>query len=48
MVINHLRQDMGKVDEPCFRMLYQTSAEVLEGLVKAFADYKRRSHGTGQ
>lgn len=39
---------MGKVDEPCFRMLYQTSAEVLEGLVKAFADYKRRSHGTGQ
>jgi hypothetical protein len=37
--INHLREDVLKVDEPQFKAMCETSAEVLQGLVKAFRDY---------
>lgn len=37
--ITHLREDIQKVDEPQFRAMCETSAEVLQGLVKAFRDY---------
>ena len=37
--INHLRADVQKVDEPQFKAMCETSAEVLQGLVKAFRDY---------
>ena len=42
-VIDHLREDIGKVTEPKAQALFETSAEVLSGLVKAFDDYERKS-----
>ncbi len=41
--IDHLREDIRKVDEPQLKAMFETSAEVLAGLVKAFHDYERRS-----
>ncbi|MBV1797697.1 hypothetical protein [Siccirubricoccus sp. G192] len=41
--IQHLRVDIGKVDEPQLKALFETSAEVLGGLVKAFQDYERKN-----
>ncbi len=40
---NHMRQDIDKVDEPHFKAMFETSAEVLEGLIKAFRDYETKS-----
>lgn len=42
-IIQHLREDVGKVDEPQLKAMFETSAEVLSGLVKAFQDYERRN-----
>ena len=42
-LIEHLREDVGKVTEPKAQALFETSAEVLTGLVKAFDDYEKRS-----
>ena len=42
-LIDHLRDDVGKVTEPKARALFETSAEVLTGLVKAFDDYEKKS-----
>ena len=42
-LIDHLRQDVGKVTEPKAQALFETSAEVLTGLVKAFDDYEKKS-----
>ena len=42
-IITHLREDVGKVDEPQFKAMFETSAEVLTGLVKAFKDYEQKS-----
>ena len=42
-LIEHLREDVGKVTEPKAQALFETSAEVLTGLVKAFDDYERKS-----
>ena len=41
--IEHLRADIGKVDEPQLKAMFETSAEVLGGLAKAFGDYERRN-----
>jgi len=41
--IAHLREDIGKVDEPQLRAMFETSAEVLGALVKAFDDYERKN-----
>jgi hypothetical protein len=41
-LINHLREDVGKVMEPKAQALFETSAEVLNGLVKAFDDYEKK------
>lgn len=41
--IAHLRVDIEKVDEPQFRAMFETSAEVLGGLIKAFDDYERKN-----
>jgi hypothetical protein len=35
----HLRRDIERVTEPSARALFETTAEVLQGLVKAYADY---------
>jgi hypothetical protein len=40
--IEHMRADVDKVDEPRFKAMFETSAEVLGGLVKAFGDYEKK------
>ena len=42
-LIEHLREDVGKVTDPKAQALFETSAEVLTGLVKAFDDYENKS-----
>jgi hypothetical protein len=37
---DHLREDIEKVDEPQLKAMFETSAEVLGGLIKAFHDYE--------
>jgi hypothetical protein len=39
----HLRSDIDKVDEPQFKAMFETAAEVLGGLVKAFKDYEQKN-----
>ena len=41
--IDHLREDIEKVDEPQFKAMFETSAEVLGGLVKAFKHYEQKN-----
>jgi hypothetical protein len=41
--ITHLRQDISKVDEPQLKAMFETSAEVLTGLTKAFDDYEKKN-----
>ena len=41
--IAHLREDIDKVDEPQLKAMFETSAEVLGGLVKAFSDYEQKN-----
>lgn len=41
--ITHLRADIEKVDEPQLKAMFETSAEVLGGLVKAFKDYEQKN-----
>lgn len=41
--IDHLREDIEKVDEPQFKAMFETSAEVLAGLVKAFKHYEQKN-----
>ena len=40
--VDHLRDDVEKVAEPKAQALFETSAEVLTGLIKAFADYEKK------
>ena len=42
-LIEHLREDARKVTEPKAQALFETSAEVLTGLVKALDDYEHKS-----
>lgn len=42
-LVDHLRADVGKVDDPRAPALFETSAEVIEGLMNAFADYDARN-----
>jgi len=39
-LIEHLREDTDKFDEPKAQALFETSAEVLQGLRTAFAHYE--------
>jgi hypothetical protein len=41
--IEHLRADIKKVDEPQLKAMFETSAEVLGGLKKAFSDYEQKN-----
>lgn len=43
MLIEHLREDVTKVDDPAAKALFETSAEVLIGLEKAFTDYEAKN-----
>jgi hypothetical protein len=40
---DHLREDIEKVDEPQLKAMFETSAEVLGGLEKAFSDYEQKN-----
>lgn len=37
-----LRSDLARIDDPQFRALFETAAEVLLGLGKAFADFETK------
>lgn len=39
----HLREDIRKVNDPKAKALFETSAEVLLGLEKAFSDYEKKN-----
>ena len=39
-LIDHLRRDTSKVDDPRAKALFETSAEVLQGLATAFSHYE--------
>jgi hypothetical protein len=41
--VQHLREDIEKVDEPQLKAMFETSAEVLGGLIKAFRDYEEKT-----
>ena len=47
-LIEHLRTDVAKITEPKAQALFETSAEVLIGLVKAFDDYEKKSEAAWQ
>ncbi|MEA2922002.1 MAG: hypothetical protein QOF07_1965 [Bradyrhizobium sp.] len=42
-IVTHLREDVQKVDEPQLKAMFETSAEVLGGLIKAFSDYEKKN-----
>ena len=46
--IDHLRTDIEKVDEPQLKAMFETSAEVLGGLIKAFQDYEKKNEPAWQ
>ncbi len=39
-LVSDLRRDIGRTDDPQFKALFETTAEVLIGLAKAFRDYE--------
>jgi hypothetical protein len=41
--IDHMRADIEKVDEPQFKAMFETAAQVLGGLVRAFGDYEKEN-----
>lgn len=42
-VIDHLRDDVDKVEDPQAKALFETSAEVLQGLQRAFEHFETQS-----
>ena len=42
-LMDHLREDIEKVDEPQLKAMFETSAEVLGGIRKAFSDYEKKN-----
>lgn len=47
-LIEHLRNDIEKVDDPQAKALFETSAEVLLGLTKAFSHFEEKSEKAWQ
>jgi hypothetical protein len=47
-VIEHLREDVEKVNDPQAKALFETSAEVLLGLTKAYDHYEQKSEAAWQ
>jgi hypothetical protein len=39
---NHAREDVSKVNDPKARALFETTAEVLKGLEKAYNDFEQK------
>lgn len=42
-LVDHARQDIGKISEPKAQALFETTAEVCTGLIKAFDDYQQKA-----
>lgn len=42
-IVAHLRRDISKVEEPQAKALFETSAEVINGLITAFDHYEKKS-----
>jgi hypothetical protein len=42
-LINHLREDVDKVDDPQAKALFEVSAEVLQGLHGAFEHFESKT-----
>jgi hypothetical protein len=42
-LVQHLREDITKVDEPKAQALFETAAEVIGGLETAFKHYEEKS-----
>ena len=42
-LVHHLREDVSKVTDPKAQALFETAAEVLLGLVKAFGDFEAKN-----
>ncbi len=42
-LINHLREDEGRIDEPKAQAVFETAAEVLVGLRTALSHYEKGS-----
>lgn len=40
---DHLRKDIGKTDDPKAMALFETSAEVINGLITAFTHFEQKS-----
>jgi hypothetical protein len=47
-LIDHLREDILKFDDPSARALFEVSAEVIIGLRKAFVDYEQKNEPAWQ
>ena len=45
--IRHIRRDVGYLDDPCARSLFDTTAEVLQGLWNACDRYQRENEVIG-
>lgn len=42
-IIDHAREDVGKIEDPRGQALFETTAEVLTGLSTAYRHYENRS-----
>ncbi len=40
-VMNHAREDVSKIDDPKAEALFETTAEVLQGLITAYDHFER-------
>lgn len=43
MLIDHLREDVLRVNDPSAKALFEVAAEVIGGLEKAFTDYEQKN-----
>ena len=47
-LMDHLRKDVTKIDDPKAQALFETSAEALAGLLKAFTDFEQGTEAAWQ
>ena len=43
VLIDHLRKDVGRLQDPSAKALFEVAAEVITGLEKAFTDYEQKN-----
>lgn len=47
-LVEHLRLDISKMQDPAAKALFEVSAEVITGLEKAFEDYEKKNEKAWQ